>query len=199
MEITAIARRKKARRPDQSMPAKSSMATCACLMFSMASSARGSIMAMQAPRRLRRHRGEARGAPARPIVLVDDHRANALIEVLSIDDARHDAPLRAHAVRKRPLAAAPQLRQRELEAERRLGADGRGDGAGPFGIIAPNLGTTCRRLGVEPREYILDAVAGEDSIDGGAVHGEGPLPRRFRKGAEQRVDRRRAAQRVDEI
>src|ERR1700733_4954704 len=60
------------------------------------------------------HLGERRGAPARAIVLVDDHGPNALIEILLVGNARHDAKFRLHAFVKRPAAAAPHLHERNL-------------------------------------------------------------------------------------
>src|SRR5262249_55262185 len=72
--------------------------------------------------------GERRGPPARRIVLVDDHGAHSLIKVRPAHDPRHDAELGAHALVERPLRPAPHLRKRDLEAERRLAADGCGQG-----------------------------------------------------------------------
>src|ERR1700704_3110178 len=175
--MQAMKRRNRARRPDQSMPAQSRNATWTGRTLSMASSARGSLIKMHswqckllgdcgemAVDLGLAHPGEARRAAPPGICLVDDHGANALIEVLSIRDARHDAPLRAHAVRKRPPAPAPHLRQRELQAARRLGADRRGDGTGPW-----RVGARGRCRGIEPHEYILDARAGEATFDRGAA------------------------------
>src|SRR3977135_2532374 len=105
--MQAMKRRNRARRPDQSMPAQSRNATWTGRTLSRAQAPRGSLIKLHswqckllgdcgemAVDLGLAHLGEARRAPARRIVLVDDHGANALLEVLSIRDARHDAPLR---------------------------------------------------------------------------------------------------------
>ena len=43
------------------------------------------------------HLGERRRLPARRVVLVDDHGAHALVEIVAMDDARHYAEFGAHA------------------------------------------------------------------------------------------------------
>ena len=44
-----------------------------------------------------RHLGERGRLPARRVVLVDDHRAHAFIEIMAMNDARHYAEFGLHA------------------------------------------------------------------------------------------------------
>src|SRR5437667_252400 len=88
--------------------------------------------------------------PARPVVLVDDHRSDALVEIMPVHEPRYDAQLRPHAVLKRPRLAAAHLRERELEAGRRFAADRRRGFFRPARIASPF------RLRVQPSENILD-------------------------------------------
>src|SRR5262249_23164452 len=69
-------------------------------------------------------RAESRWLPARRVVLLDDRRADAFVEVMTVNDARDDTKLRLHALRKRPVGAAPHLSERHLEAGRRFRANG---------------------------------------------------------------------------
>src|SRR6266436_2370747 len=119
---------------------------------------------------LRRHLGEHRWAPARMIVLVDDHGADTLIEIVPVSDAGHYAEFRPHARLERPVAATPHLRKRDLQAQRRFGANHRCNFARPAGVAACGC-----RLGIEPRQYLLDAAGGENPVDGAAVGHYGAL------------------------
>src|SRR4051794_23472951 len=67
--------------------------------------------------------GERGGVPARRVVLVDDHSAHALVEIMASNDARHYAEFRLHARCEVQGFAAAYLRQREFKAERRFGPD----------------------------------------------------------------------------
>src|SRR6266481_3385795 len=69
--------------------------------------------------------GQRGGSPARGIVLVEDHGTDSFIEIVTVDDARNDAELGAHALAERPVRTAAHLRQRNLQARRRLPANRR--------------------------------------------------------------------------
>src|SRR5215831_3473714 len=99
--------------------------------------------------------------PARTIVLVDDHGPDTLVEIVPISDAGHYAEFGPHALLKRPVTATLHLRQRDLEAQRRLGANRRRHIARPAGVALCGRG-----LCVEPRQYLLDAAGGENPVDG---------------------------------
>src|SRR5262249_60769276 len=66
------------------------------------------------------HRIERRRPPARRVLLVDDHRADAFVEIVPVDEARDDAEFGLHAIRERPGLAAPHLCERDLETRRRF-------------------------------------------------------------------------------
>ena len=101
---------------------------------------------------------ERRRLPARLVVLVDDHGAHALVEIVAMDDARHYAEFGAHARLEIPMPAAPHLRQRDFQTERRFRPHGGGGLARPFGV-----GAAGSRFAVERGEDVLDAFAGESS------------------------------------
>src|SRR5665213_682901 len=130
------------------------------------------------------HLGEGGWLPTRFVVLVDDHGAYALVEVMTMDDARHYAEFGAHARREIPFFAAPYLRQRQFKTERRFCTQNRRRFAGPFGIGA--LGT---RLAVERGQDVLDPASREQPVDGAVPRHDGPLPRGFRECRQQRVHR----------
>src|SRR5450756_1007673 len=90
------------------------------------------------------HRCECPRIPLRLVVLVDDDGAHAFIEVVAMDDARHYAEFGAHARLEIVSSAAPHLRQRQFEAERRFRAQAYGGLGRPFGI-----GATRSRFAVE--------------------------------------------------
>src|SRR5262244_4026646 len=108
----------------------------------------------------RRRLGQRRWAPAGTIVLVDDHGSDTLIEIMPVGNAGHYAKFRPHALRKRPVAATPHLRKRDLEAQRRLDTNHCRSFARPLGVAA------CRNgLGIEPRQYLLDAAGSENPVN----------------------------------
>src|SRR6185437_13859299 len=110
--------------------------------------------------------------PARLVVLVDDHRSYPFIEILSLDDTRHDTEFGAHASREVPGLAATNLGERDLETERRFGADDGGGFPGPGRVGALGI-----RLAVERVEDGLDVRARKQPVDGSAPCRDRPLPR----------------------
>src|ERR1041385_971567 len=88
----------------------------------------------------RAHLIERRRPPTRLVVLVDDHGAHAFIEIVALDETRHYAEFGAHARGEIPTFAAPHLRQRELEAERRFGTHGSGGFLRPAAAVAIERG-----------------------------------------------------------
>ena len=137
------------------------------------------------------HVGKRGRPPARLVILIDDHGAHALVEVMVMDEARHYAEFRAHARVEIPLLAAAHLLQRDLETERRFGPHGGGGLGRPFGI-----GGTRGGFLVERGEDVLDAGTGKQPVDRrrGAPLNR-PLARRLREGAEHGIDRDRAGKR----
>src|SRR5262249_21948793 len=96
---------------------------------------------------------QRRWPPLRRLVLVDDHRTDSLIEIMPPGDAGNYSEFGAHALVEIEAAATAQLRQRDLEAQRRLGAHGSGGGAGKGHICASGCG-----LGVESCQDVLDPI-----------------------------------------
>ena len=135
--------------------------------------------------------GERGRLPARRVVLVDDHRAHALVEIMAVDDARHYAEFGAHA-RRRNRSAAP--RRTCASASLRLSGDfvrDRGGGlAGPFGV-----GAAGRRLARRARRGCPRRVSPANSRSIAARRAAiGPSARRLGKSAEHGIDRDRAGQ-----
>src|SRR5882672_2674892 len=87
--------------------------------------------------------------PARRLVLVDDHRSYALVEVVAAHDARDYAEFDAHARFEIELPPAPQLRQRDLDTRRRFGSDQGCGGVGKCRIRAILRCTILTRKRVE--------------------------------------------------
>src|SRR5581483_3307971 len=200
MEIAAIMRRNRTSRRVQRPTCGPLSASCTGSSAWMSSLTKGPVMVgsrqpelVAGPRREMAldlglaDAGERRRPPARLVVLVDDHGTHALVEIVAFDDARHYAEFGAHARRKIPGFAAPHLRQRDLEAERRFGADRGGGLARP--IIA---------LAVERGDDVLDPVMREQAVDGGAMRRQPALARRFSEGIENGVDRHGAAEAVEQ-
>ena len=137
--------------------------------------------------------GKRRGLPARPVVLVDDHGAHTLIEIMPMDHARHYAKLHAHARLEVPGFSPPDLRQRKLEAERRFCAYRGGGFPSPFGIT-----TAGHRFAIERGENVLDHVAGKQPINRRPVLHDRSLPRRLGEGSQYGIDRDRPRQALDQ-
>ena len=89
--------------------------------------------------------------------------------------------------------AAAHLRERELQAQSAIWSGSRPRSRRPSRHVAAPASRS------SARQNILDAVAGEQTIDRGAARRDRPLAGRLRKGREHRVDRDGAAQRVEQI
>ena len=139
------------------------------------------------------HIRQSRRLPARLVVLVDDHGAHTLIEIVTINDARDYAEFGAHARCEIASCAEADLRQRNFKTERRFGPhQGRGF-ARPFGVSAAGC-----RLTIERRQNGFNLVAGEQPVDRGAAGHHRPLAGRFGKGGQNRIHRHRAGQPIDQ-
>ena len=119
--------------------------------------------------------------PARFIVLVDDHRADALSEIGALDDAGRDGEFLSHFVLEaRHVAALADEVQRDLHRLRRFGREDRQL------LLCPQV-----RIGGEAGEDLLKRIGGEQPVDVGEI-GEDPcLGRRFGKRVESGGDRLR--------
>src|SRR5215469_7047711 len=130
----------------------------------------------------------------RRLILVDDHRSYALVEIVLQQQTRDYAEFSAHALGEIKAASAPQLRQCDLQAGRRFAADSGRGGASEAGVIAlPG------RLRIERGQNAFDAVTCEQAVDRELAGGPGPLPGRVGESPKQGVDRYVAAERFDEI
>ena len=126
--------------------------------------------------------------PARRVVLVDDHRAHALVHVVTIDDPRHDAKLGAHAGLERMAAPVAHLRERELQTGRRFGADGLPRSCRPFRLVGDRLRLALRAPPGSPRHCRRENVR---SMVAPPRHRSAPGPTRSVKCGQHRVDRHR--------
>src|SRR6476646_9259218 len=95
--------------------------------------------------------------PARLVVFVDNHRADALVKIVTSDHARDYAEFRLHAHCEAPLFAAANLGERELETEWRFGSNIDRRSARPFCMLAG--------FGIEHPQDFFDAVADEQTIN----------------------------------
>ena len=121
----------------------------------------------------RAHLGERRRPPARPVVLVDDHGAHALVEIVAFDDARHYAEFGAHA-RLRNRSVLP--RRTCASAILRLSGD-----------LVRMVAAVCpaHAASAEPDDASRSSaarisstrVAGEQPVDGRAARRDRPLAR----------------------
>src|SRR5262245_27921829 len=128
--------------------------------------------------------GQRRRPPTRGIVLVDDHGPHALIKIMSMNDARHYAEFHAHARFEIPCLAAPHLRQRHFETERRFRAYYGSGFPRPVRISTPRL-----RFTVKTSENIFDHVPGEQPIDRRPTGCDRPLAYRLVESRQDRIDR----------
>src|SRR5436190_23031478 len=87
--------------------------------------------------------------PARCPVLVDDHRSYSLIKVMPLGEAASYSEFRTHALVEIKDSAAPEQRQGDLEAGRRLSAQQGRRGVGKGRIRAISGGPAAGGFGVE--------------------------------------------------
>src|SRR5687767_4229607 len=93
---------------------------------------------------------DRRPPPLRPLVLVDDHCPDAIVEIVAMDNARHDTKLGLHAVGKRPGLAASHLRKRDLQAGWGFSTNQRSRGPRESSLVAVG-----NRLAIKVRENIF--------------------------------------------
>ena len=138
--------------------------------------------------------GQRRRPPARLVVLVDDHRAHAFVEIVAMNDARHYAEFGLHARLEIPSSRRARIcASASFRLSRRFGADrGRGGLRGPFGVLAALRGRALSRMSS------TRSPVNSRSIARAARH-DRPLPGRLGECRQHRIDRHRAAQRFEQI
>jgi hypothetical protein len=128
------------------------------------------------------------------LILVDDHRPDPLVKIVSAHHTGDYAEFGAHALGEVERGAALHLRERDLEARGGFCADQGGAGGGNG-----RLGTARRRGGIKRGENVLDPLARKQRRDRRATRRQRPATGILRMGGQCRLDGVAATQRLHQV